>query len=87
MDIDGSEAVTKTVNEPKIHKSRQLGDLNEHSTEVKTPARGYSDKQHVDLGMKVPKSHHEPGSRKVQKSTKKKIPAPNRHGMTLRKRK
>ena len=87
MDIDGSEAVTKTVIEPKIHRSRQLGDSNEHSTEVKTPARDYSDKQHVDLGMKIPKSHHEPGSRKVQKSTKKKIPAPNRHGMTLRKRK
>ena len=86
VDSDSSVAVAEKLKEQKIvPESGQLRKQSEHPTEVTSPARDHSDNKHFDPGN-IPKSYETDNHKVMKKENTKKIPAPNQHGMTLRKR-
>ena len=78
IDSDSSVAVADK-------SSGQLRKQIEHPTEAKSTARDHSDNKHFDHG-KIPKSNETDNRMVKKKENTKKIPAPNKHGMTLRRR-
>ena len=86
VDLDSSAAVAcRSKEQDSVPESGQLRKHNGHPTEVKVSARDHSDNKHFDHG-KIPKPD-ETNNRKVKnKENTRKVPAPNQHGMTLRKR-
>jgi len=84
IDFDSSVAVAEKE-QIVVPESVQLRKQPEHPTEVKITARDHSDNKHFDLG-KNPKSSETDNQQVIKKENTRKIPAPNQHGMTLRRR-
>ena len=68
-----------------VPESGQLRKQSEHPTEVTSSARDHSDNKHFHT-KKIPKSNETNNQKVMKKENTKKIPAPNQHGMTLRRR-
>ena len=86
VDSDSSVAVAESLKEQKIvPESGQLRKQSEHPTEVTSSARDHSDNKHFHT-EKIPKSYKTNNQKVMKKENTKKIPAPNQHGMTLRRR-
>ena len=86
IETDSSVAVAdKNIKQELNSASGQLRKQNEHPTEVEVKARDHSDTKHFDHEQS---SKIQETDKKVKKKTNTKvIPAPNQHGMKLRKRK
>ena len=84
VNTEGSVAVANKVLKNELNSdSGQLRIPYEHPTEVKVSAQDHSDIKHFD-----PELSSKPETDKQNaKTNTKRIPAPNQHGMTLRKRK
>ena len=86
VDSDSSVAVAEKLQEQKfVPESGQLRKQSEHPTEVKSTARDHSDKKHFEQ-EEIPKSYETGDQQVTQKKDTRKVPAPNQHGMTLRRR-
>ena len=86
VDSDSSVAVAESLKEKKIvPESGQLRKQSEHPTEVTSSARDHSDNKHFHT-EKIPISNGTNNHKVMKKENTKKIPAPNQHGMTLRRR-
>ena len=86
VDSDSSVAVAEKLQEQKfVPESGQLRKQSEHPTKVKSTARDHSDKKHFEQ-EKIPKSNETSDQQVTKKKNTRKVPAPNQHGMTLRRR-